>query len=131
MTCRLNRRHPSLHVAAFGDAPDMIAWLGKHLESCVLLCLDHDLVPEEIGTASDPGSGRDVADYLATRMPVCPAIIHTTNTLAAPGMELALADAGWVCSRVVPYADLQWIGEVWIDEVNHALHERLGETHPS
>ncbi|NQT13686.1 MAG: hypothetical protein HQ582_13115 [Planctomycetes bacterium] len=119
----LRRHFPNQEVKTFDNAPDMIEWLREHLDRCVLLCLDHDLGPNRTrdGATFDPGIGRDVVDYLATRDPVCPVIIHTTNALAAPGMEAALGDAGWACARVVPYGDTEWIAEWWIEEVRNTL----------
>ena len=123
----LTSRFPSFVVSTFDNAPDMIDWLREHLDSCILICLDHDLGPNRNrdGEVFDPGIGRDVVDYLATRKPTCHIIIHTTNTDAAPGMEFALRDASWSCSRVVPYEDVLWIREVWIDEVITVLAKEL------
>ena len=119
----LAERLPEHRTVEFDNAPDMIAWLDDRLSNCSLICLDHDLGSERrlAGGLFDPGTGRDVADYLAVHSPTCPVLIHTTNSLAVPGMELVLSDAGWTCSRVVPYGDLQWINELWIDRVRHLL----------
>jgi hypothetical protein len=119
----LSRRFPHVQRAIFDNAPDMIEWCREHLGQCLLICLDHDLGPNRVrdGGPFDPGTGRDVADYLATREPTCPVIVHTTNSLAAPGMELALKDAGWRCSRVVPYNGPTWISDWWIEEVARVL----------
>ena len=67
----------------------MVLWLGDHLEEANLICLDHDLGPNRKlnGIVFDPGTGRDVVDYLTTRKPHCPILIHTSNSMAAPGME--------------------------------------------
>jgi hypothetical protein len=114
---------PGIPVVAFDNSPDMIDWLAEHLDDARLICLDHDLGPNRIrdGEVFDPGTGRDVADYLATREPCCPIIIHTTNGFAAPGMELVLSDSGWQHRRVVPFDDLDWIGEDWLQEVQATL----------
>jgi hypothetical protein len=114
---------PARDIIFFDNAPEMIAWLGDHLSELRLICLDHDLGPNRLrnDVVFDPGTGRDVADFLAKRMPQCFVLIHTTNTLAAPGMELALGDAGWSCSRIVPYNDLEWIESAWIPAVKNAL----------
>ena len=119
----LEKRYPELNVVTFDNAPDINAWLADNLDSCVLICLDHDLGPnrKRDGAVFDPGIGRDVADYLATREPVCPVIIHTTNTLARPGMILALEDAGWDTSYVSPYDDVRWVREMWANAVRDAL----------
>ena len=123
MTPVLQRKYPRHKVVTFDNAPDMNAWFASHLDSCALICLDHDLGPNRSrdGRVFDPGIGRDVADYLASREPVCPVIIHTTNTVARPGMILALEDAAWSVSFVSPYDDVLWIREVWIDEVQRVL----------
>lgn len=115
----LRRRFKSLSAETFDNAPDMIAWLKDHLCECVLLCLDHDLGPNRrrAGRPFDPGIGRDVVDYLATCEPCCPVVVHTTNSEAAPGMLTALRESGWTAAQVVPYEDVLWIREVWIDEV--------------
>lgn len=119
----LNQCYPALNVETFDNAPDINAWFHGHLDKCCLICLDHDLGPnrKRNGTVFDPGIGRDVANYLATQIPVCPIIIHTTNTIARPGMIQALEDAEWIVSYVSPYADTLWIREVWKDEVQRIL----------
>ena len=114
---------PDYKIEVFDNAPDMIRWLPQYLSDTRLICLDHDLGPNRlIGEQPfDPGTGRDVADYLATRQPICPVLIHTTNSLAAPGMQLVLDDAGWQCLRIVPYNDLEWVRGSWLEMVGEAL----------
>lgn len=116
-------RFTNYAVATFDSAPDMIAWLRANLATASLICLDHDLGPNRVrdGETFDPGTGRDVADFLAGQEPVCLVMIHTTNSLAAPGMQMVLEDAGWPFSRVVPFNDLEWIATEWIDAVALAL----------
>ena len=105
MSPLLQRHFPGLSVETFDNAPDMIAWLkdGPNWHRA--------------GRTFDPGIGRDVVDYLATCEPCCPVVVHTTNSEAAPGMLTALGEAGWTTAQVVPYEDVLWIREVWIDEV--------------
>ena len=119
----LQRHFPNQEVRTFDNAPEMILWFRQYLDCCTLICLDHDLGPNRTrdGTTFDPGIGRDVVNFLATCNPVCPIVIHTTNAMAAPGMEMALGDVGWNCFRVVPYGDTTWITESWIEEVQKAL----------
>jgi hypothetical protein len=73
-----------------------------------------ELVSDGNGSWRDPGTGLEVANYLAQQRPVCPVIIHSTNTRAAIAMERALADAGWSVTRVPPYGDLDWVREAWL-----------------
>lgn len=123
MTECLSSGLPGCRIITFDNAPDMIDWLRKHLEDASLICLDHDLGPNRScnGNVFDPGTGRDVADYLASRKPVCSVLIHTTNSLAAPGMVMVLDDSGWPNSRVAPYNDLEWVSADWIGEAREAL----------
>lgn len=123
MTHCLDERLPEYGVLVFDNAPDMINWLRDHLNEVTILCLDHDLGPNRVrsGGIFDPGTGRDVVNYLATRAPVCPVVIHTTNSLAVPGMQMELEDADWMFCRVVPYDDVRWIREAWIVDVQEAL----------
>jgi hypothetical protein len=122
----ISQRLPHYTVVVFDTAPDLIDWLGDHLHEAAILCLDHDLGPNRVRDSQvfDPGTGRDVVDFLAARQPACPVLIHTTNSLAAPGMELALEDSGWTHRRVVPYNELQWIRTAWLPEVEDALTEK-------
>jgi hypothetical protein len=69
----------------------------------------------------DPGTGRDVAEYLAQQAPSCPVIIHTTNAIAGDGMEFLLRDAGWNIQRVHPCGDLEWIPSQWFRTVRNAI----------
>jgi hypothetical protein len=103
----------------FDNAPDMLAWLPEHLAEVSLICLDHDLGPSHIrqGERFEPGTGRDVADFLARTKPCCPVVIHTTNYIAAPGMILALESGGWLVDRVVPFSDLDWLEATWLPAV--------------
>ena len=77
----LAAQFPAQELIVFDNAPDRIGWLTQNLEKSQLICLDHDLGPNRTG--NDPGTGRDVANYLATRQPYCPVIIHTTNGFAS------------------------------------------------
>jgi hypothetical protein len=123
MTRCLSARLPNHKPVVFDNAPDLIAWIGDQLSDVQLICLDHDLGPNRRrgDEVFDPGTGRDVADFLAKCQPVCPVVIHTTNSMAAPGMTMVLDDAGWQNIRVIPYNDLEWIGADWINAVASAL----------
>lgn len=118
----LQERFPSCEAAVF-DAPEMIGWLNDHLPEVQLICLDHDLGANHVvaGEVQDPGTGRDVADYLGSQRPCCPVLIHSTNLLAVPGMMMALEDADWKCSALSPFNDLEWVRTAWIADVIEAL----------
>lgn len=114
---------PAFEVVAFDNAPDCIDWLPAGLVDAALLCLDHDLGPtRKRGDGRfDPGIGRDVADALAMYPPVCPVVVHSSNSLAVPGMLRVLGESGWPCSAVMPSDDLRWIRTVWRDEIEWYL----------
>ena len=119
----LQRLFPLYEVCVFDGAPEMIRWLARNLSETILTCLDHDLGANRIldGNLEDPGTGRDVADYLSEEEPCCPVLIHSSNAMAAPGMMMVLEDAGWICSRLAPYNDLDWVQEAWIPELKRYL----------
>lgn len=119
---------PEVGVRAFDNAPEMIEWLGGHLRDCTLISLDHDLGPSrEIGgERRDPGTGRDVADFLARQAPACPVVVHTSNNLARVGMEFALKDSGWKVLHAYPGPDLSWVATSWLATVREALGQRAG-----
>jgi CheY-like chemotaxis protein len=107
----------------FDDAAAMIAFLEKNLSDTIVISLDHDLEMRSgpKGGTADPGTGRQVADFLAQKSPVCPVIIATTNSAAALGMELTLQEAGWQTRRVLPFNDLEWIPTEWFRSVRRAI----------
>jgi hypothetical protein len=123
MTRLLASSFPEYAAVFFDNAPDMLVWLDEYLVKVCLVCLDHDLGPSRIreGERFEPGSGRDVADFLAGHEPCCPVLIHTTNYMAAPGMILALESAGWAVDRVVPFSDLDWLEAAWLPAVTARL----------
>jgi hypothetical protein len=125
LTTCLRERFPEIRTIVFDNAPDMIHWLDQHMHEAELICLDHDLGPnrERAGESFDPGTGRDVADLLGARQPACPILIHSTNSCAAPGMEMVLDDSGWTHARIMPYEGLTWIREAWIEKVAELLRK--------
>ncbi len=105
---------PRVEAVFFEDAREMIAWLPGHRSEVVLISLDHDLPMKDVaGEALDCGTGRQVADYLASELPTCPVIVHSSNSDAAQGMYFVLKDSGWPCSRVYPCDDVAWVAEGW------------------
>src|SRR5687767_13270648 len=108
----------------FFDRPDaVIKYLAEHLAEALLISLDHDieLIADGAGKFIDPGTGREVADFLATQAPVCPIVIHSSNGVAASGMQIALDEADWTTYMVAPYDDLAWIEEAWFPTVRRAI----------
>ena len=110
---------PGTEPVFFDRADDMIAWLTRHLGDVSLISLDHDLPvragPD--GLVTDCGTGRQVAEHLATLRPTCPVIVHSSNDPCATGMALALEDAGWPQSRVYPCDDLAWVERDWAGRI--------------
>jgi hypothetical protein len=107
----------------FDNSCEMIRFLESHLAETILISLDNDLDlktgPD--GKNIDPGSGCDVAEFLAGKAPTCPVIIHTTNSLAAEKMQRALRDASWKTRRVIPFDDTEWIKSDWFFKVRRAI----------
>jgi len=114
----------SMYEMRFFDEPAaMIQFLQGNLDEMLVIGLDHDLElkPGPSGQWIDAGTGREVADYLAQRPPVCPVVIHTSNAAAAIGMEMVLNARGWKTHRVVPFEDLDWIPREWLRTVRRAI----------
>jgi hypothetical protein len=103
----------------FDNAGEMITWLRDHLADVVLISLDHDLPLRAMhdNSRADCGDWRLVADHLATLPPTCPVIVHSSNDNFAPGMVVALRDAGWPLSRVYPCNEHAWVKKAWAEEV--------------
>src|SRR5262245_13607306 len=130
MRRRLEERFYTFQTAFFDTAPGMIEFLERHLTEIILIGLDHDLelIPSPTGQSIDPGTGRDVANFLATKQPACPVIIQTTNTDAAAGMERVLRGAGWKTDRVIPCNDLEWVDDDWFRTVRRPIVRPEGST---
>lgn len=106
----------------FRSSAEAIDWFQSHLPEAICISLDHDLErPEDNPEADDPGTGREVADFLARQTPCCPIIVHTTNVPAGVGMEYELEEAGWAVTRVTPYCDLAWLTEMWLPTVRRSI----------
>ena len=107
----------------FHDASEIIDFLKDHLTDTLVIALDHDLdlKPGPNGRCIDPGTGRDVADFLAANNPVCPIVIHTSNSDAAVAMQMLLKEARWKTFRVIPSDDTKWIVDEWFPAVRRAI----------
>lgn len=115
-------------AAAFGDgvelkvwrdAPSMCAECERYFSTAVLISLDHDLNPGP-GVIVDPGTGLDVAQFLGDFMPVCPVLIHSSNTDRAYSMQNELRFAGWTVDRIGPLG-ADWIETSWLKRVREML----------
>ena len=109
MRACLDELLPGAAAAFFEDAMQMIAWLGRHLGDVVLISLDHDLpLRADRGRTVDCGTGRQVADYLASVPPICPVIVSRL-ALAPPIKPRLYSSAAsfskkFMLSPATPYA---------------------------
>ena len=78
----VSRRHPHAEIRNSRTAPQFIAAWQCRTATPDLICLDHDLFTDS-PTEPDPGDGRDVSQFLVSQPAVCPALIHSTNAIAA------------------------------------------------
>lgn len=127
MLDRLADRFPFYRVQVFDAVAPMIGRLeSEGLDDVILMSLDHDLnlLPGADGKWIDPGTGLELAEWLARQSPVCPVIVHTTNTEGGTQMQRVLRKSGWRTSRIIPFDDLTWIDEVWIPVVRREIVRR-------
>ena len=101
------------------DAHSMIAECGHYFPSAALICLDHDLNPLP-GTTTDPGTGLDVARFLGDFLPVCPVLVHSSNTDKVYSMLNELRFSHWVVDRVGPIGT-DWIETSWLRKAREML----------
>jgi len=97
----------------------MIAEVLPFLDQACLISLDHDLNPQP-GITVDPGTGLEVAEFLAKQSPVCPVLIHSTNYEKAWSMHNEFRFANWQVDRVGPISD-DWIEKLWLPKVKTLL----------
>lgn len=103
------------------DAPSMIAECEAFFPTAALISLDHDLNPLP-GETVDPGTGVDVARFLGDFMPVCPVLVHSSNTDRVYSMHNELPFAGWLVDRVGPIGN-DWIETSWLRAAKRLLAE--------
>jgi ADP-ribosylglycohydrolase len=103
------------------DAPSMMAECEAFFPTAVLISLDHDLNPMP-GAKVDPGTGIDVARFLGDFMPVCPVLIHSSNTDRVYSMHNELRFAGWMVDRVGPIGT-DWIETSWLRSAKRLVAE--------
>lgn len=96
-------------VVVFTRAPDFAAW-ARQAESAYVISLDYHLGPREAGT------GMDAARVLAALEPLCPVILHSSDTTGARGQEQVLRGAGWETVRA-PFSEAGWAAALrWLKE---------------
>jgi hypothetical protein len=101
-------------------APSMITDLPSILNQANLISLDHDLNPQP-NVTTDPGTGLEVAEFLAKQKPICPVLIHSTNFERAWSMHNELRFAGWPVERIGPIGE-DWIEKLWLPKVKRLLN---------
>jgi ADP-ribosylglycohydrolase len=101
------------------DAHSMMAECAEFFPTAWVICLDHDLNPQP-GVTADPGTGVDVAKFLADFLPVCPVLIHSTNADRVYSMMNEFRFAGWTVDRVGPLGS-DWIETTWLRRMNELL----------
>ncbi|HEV2327617.1 MAG TPA: cyclic-phosphate processing receiver domain-containing protein [Verrucomicrobiae bacterium] len=106
------------------DAKRMIMECPPLLTNCSLISLDHDLNSES-GAIEDPGTGLEVSEFLARRKPICPIIIHTSNTERRWSMHNEFRFGEWVIEIVPPIGE-NWIQNSWLPKA-----KMLIESHPA
>lgn len=116
----------SHEIMVFDVSQDMIEWLKEHASETELISLDHDL---PISSERDHGCGRDIANYLAERLPTCPVIVHSSNDVCASGMFFARTRAGWPCKRIYPRDDLHWITTAWSKHIRTLVSQGWFDAH--
>jgi len=135
MAERLADRLPQYDVIFAATSAECIDWLHRKGASLVAISLDHDLepIPRESQRWMEPGSGLDVAEFLAEQQPMCPVLIHSTNLSAAQQMSALLTPADWPVKCVVPYGDTEWVSEVWFPALRQGMdqwvRQRSAQTH--
>jgi ADP-ribosylglycohydrolase len=101
------------------DAHSMRAECEVFFNSTALISLDHDLNAAP-GATNDPGTGLDVACFLGDFLPVCPVLLHSSNTDRVYSMHNELRFAGWTVDRIGPLGN-GWIGTSWLRRVRELL----------
>jgi FixJ family two-component response regulator len=107
-------------VRIWHDAPTMIAELPSVLNQACLISLDHGLNPQT-NAAADPGTGLEVAEFLAECPPAWPVLIHSTNYERARSMHNELRFGSWQVDRVGPIGG-DWIQCLWFPKVKSLLN---------
>jgi ADP-ribosylglycohydrolase len=103
------------------DAPSMIAECEAFFPSAALISLADNLNPAPGGNSDGLAAARFLGDFL----PVCPVLIHASNTDRAWSMHNELRFAGWI-AELVGAAEAGWIEKRWLSHGRELL-----ATHPN
>jgi ADP-ribosylglycohydrolase len=115
-------------VPQLGEDFELKVWRDAHsmrkeceafFPAAALISLDHDLNAQPDG-GGDPGCGLDVAKFLADFLPVCPVLLHSSNTDRVYSMQNEFRFAGWSVDRVGPVGS-GWIATSWLPKVRELL----------
>jgi len=106
-------------VLIWDDANRMRTECERFLSRAALISLEQDLDAKP-GASYDPGSGLDVAKFLAEKKPVCPVIVHTSNTDRSFSILNELRFADWRVDRVGPIGE-RWIEKYWTSKAREML----------
>lgn len=68
------------------DAPSMGRECEAFFPTAALISLDHDLSPAP-GATTNPGTGLAMAQFLGDFLPVCPVLIHSSNSLPSAWLD--------------------------------------------
>jgi DNA-binding NtrC family response regulator len=103
-----------LEIKVWDDALAMQSECEHYFPDTALISLEHDL---------DHGCGLDVAKFLAERKPVCPVIVHTSNTDRSFSMYNELRFASWMVDRVGPIGE-RWVDKYWATKARELMAAR-------
>ena len=115
-------------VQQLGDGYEVKFWRDAHsmckeceafFPTTALVSLDHDLNSAP-GGSGDPGCGLDAAKFLADFLPVCPVLLHSSNTDRVYSMLNEFRFAGWTVDRVGPLGT-GWIATSWLPKAREML----------
>jgi ADP-ribosylglycohydrolase len=115
-------------IQQLGDGYEVKFWRDAHsmckeceafFPTAALVSLDHDLNPAP-GIKVDPGTGLDVAKFLADFIPVCPVLLHSSNTDRVYSMFNEFRFSGWTVDRVEPLGTGR-VATSWLPRVRETL----------
>jgi ADP-ribosylglycohydrolase len=121
-------------VGQIGDGYELKLWRDAHsmraeceafFPRAALISLDHDLNAAP-GTKTDPGDGLDVAKFLGDFLPVCPVLLHSSNTDRVYLMFNELRFGGWIV-EIFGNPELlgkNWAQAHWLQNARRLLSER-------